>query len=574
MRRYPCIAIVAAALAGLLAACTYGSANIRTYERAEILRKFSPLYNPSGYGHAGRRPDDNRPDDKLAIAARGNKYVGDARAEELGQLLFFFDGFTATDGYVNAEGQPFVATSCAGCHLPAHNFADTRDISRGASGEELSVRTPSLVNARNRHFLTWNGRADSLWSQALLPLENPDEMHSNRLRVIHAVRTDARLRAAYEAVFDTLPPELDDLRRFPADALPDPDEENNNIEFELRRRHRNHQQWLAEHPSHRRSTAGTGSPQPAQAGQQQQQQQQQQKQFTPPSDGVATLPPAAWPTAWAMMSPADRATATRIFVNIGKAIDAYEQRIVADRSKFDLFLTALAAGDEEGMTVLDPEAQEGLRLFIGPAGCVRCHHGPDLTDDRFHYLGVDERPLDPNSPIEKHPELDARNLRWLQGAFFIDGWDFKCTGPHADGCGRGARRRLERIASVESITSRPERGIGQKVALGQVRTPTLRNVAENKAFMHSGVYHSLDEILAFYSNPSTSPLPAGFRRRDRRLHSFPPRYIQPLKKFLEALTDPDWPTGITTNPWTTPAAPPPSVTAMPATPTPAGELQP
>ncbi|MFM8960583.1 MAG: cytochrome-c peroxidase, partial [Bacteroidota bacterium] len=33
--------------------------------------------------------------------------------------------------------------------------------------------------------------------------------------------------------------------------------------------------------------------------------------------------------------------------------------------------------------------EQGLALFKGKAGCIRCHHGPSLTDGRFYNLGVD-----------------------------------------------------------------------------------------------------------------------------------------------------------------------------------------
>jgi len=37
----------------------------------------------------------------------------------------------------------------------------------------------------------------------------------------------------------------------------------------------------------------------------------------------------------------------------------------------------------------DPTTDKGLALFKGKAGCIRCHHGPSLTDGRFYNLGVD-----------------------------------------------------------------------------------------------------------------------------------------------------------------------------------------
>jgi cytochrome c peroxidase len=68
---------------------------------------------------------------------------------------------------------------------------------------------------------------------------------------------------------------------------------------------------------------------------------------------------------------------------IAKAIAAFERTLVSYDSDFDRYLL----GDE---TALKPEAVRGMDLFKGKAGCIRCHHGPLLTDHEFHYTGVPE----------------------------------------------------------------------------------------------------------------------------------------------------------------------------------------
>jgi len=40
-------------------------------------------------------------------------------------------------------------------------------------------------------------------------------------------------------------------------------------------------------------------------------------------------------------------------------------------------------------TVPNQSIEQGLALFKGRAGCIRCHHGPSLTDGRFYNLDVD-----------------------------------------------------------------------------------------------------------------------------------------------------------------------------------------
>lgn len=139
-----------------------------------------------------------------------NAVADDPRAARLGQFLFF-------DPRLSIDG----STACATCHVPERGFSDGKPVAQA-----LGVgtrRTPSVVNAAYHRWLFWDGRADSLWSQALEPLENPLEMGSNRLRIAHLVHGDAELSAAYEALFGALPP-LEDAERFPADACPRPDD--------------------------------------------------------------------------------------------------------------------------------------------------------------------------------------------------------------------------------------------------------------------------------------------------------------------------------------------------------------
>jgi cytochrome c peroxidase len=62
--------------------------------------------------------------------------------------------------------------------------------------------------------LFWDGRKDSLWSQAMGPLEDPLEHGGNRLAYAHLIK--AHYRADYEAIFGALP----DLGQLPKEASP------------------------------------------------------------------------------------------------------------------------------------------------------------------------------------------------------------------------------------------------------------------------------------------------------------------------------------------------------------------
>ncbi len=69
---------------------------------------------------------------------------------------------------------------------------------------------------------------------------------------------------------------------------------------------------------------------------------------------------------------------------VAKAIACYERTLVSYDSDLDRYLR----GDRNA---LSPEALRGMNLFQSKAGCIRCHHGPLLTDHDFHYTGVAER---------------------------------------------------------------------------------------------------------------------------------------------------------------------------------------
>ena len=84
------------------------------------------------------------------------------------------------------------------------------------------------------------------------------------------------------------------------------------------------------------------------------------------------------------MTAADQTTINTIFANYGKAIAAYERRLVSPAfqpSAFDQFL----AGDS---AALSPAAIAGAEIFIGRGGCQECHRGPMFSDFQFHNIGA------------------------------------------------------------------------------------------------------------------------------------------------------------------------------------------
>lgn len=138
-----------------------------------------------------------------------NKYVDNPTAAKLGQKLFF-------DNRLSANGK----IACATCHRPEKSFTDGLAKSRGIG--ETSRSAPSIIGIAYSPWFFWDGRSDSLWSQALGPLESAVEHGGNRSQYARIIYDDTHYRKLYEALFTPLP-DLSDIKRFPKNAAPDDD---------------------------------------------------------------------------------------------------------------------------------------------------------------------------------------------------------------------------------------------------------------------------------------------------------------------------------------------------------------
>jgi len=65
--------------------------------------------------------------------------------------------------------------------------------------------TPSIVGAAYSPWLYWDGRKDSLWSQALSPLEDPAEHGGRREQYVGFIAADPAYREMYESLFGEIP---------------------------------------------------------------------------------------------------------------------------------------------------------------------------------------------------------------------------------------------------------------------------------------------------------------------------------------------------------------------------------
>nr|WP_255500821.1 cytochrome c peroxidase [Caulobacter sp. 17J80-11] len=133
-----------------------------------------------------------------------NRVADDPAAARLGEALF-------SDARLSANGK----VSCASCHQPDRAFTDARPTGRGIGAG--ARRTMPVAPAAYSPWQFWDGRADSLWAQALGPVENPVEHGFTRTEVARVVA--AHYRGPYESLFGPMP-DLSDRRRFPLRASP------------------------------------------------------------------------------------------------------------------------------------------------------------------------------------------------------------------------------------------------------------------------------------------------------------------------------------------------------------------
>lgn len=122
--------------------------------------------------------------------------------------------------------------------------------------------------------------------------------------------------------------------------------------------------------------------------------------------------------------------------SLGKALAAFQRTLVSRPNRFDRFL--------DGHGELDDQEIHGLHLFRTRAKCMNCHHGPLLSDGRFHNIGLA-----------------------LVGSRHEDLGRFSITGREAD--------------------------------KGAFRTPSLRDLTYTKPWMHNGLFVNLRGTLAAYN---------------------------------------------------------------------------
>ena len=136
-----------------------------------------------------------------------NAYEADPRTAALGKKFFFDKRFSG-----NSE------VSCGTCHREDYAFTDDLPLAHGMG--TTGRRTMTLIGSAYYPWLFWDGRKDSMWSQALGPLESVVEHGISRTFSAKVIAD--HYRAQYEAIFGPMP-DVDGISKLTArPALDDP----------------------------------------------------------------------------------------------------------------------------------------------------------------------------------------------------------------------------------------------------------------------------------------------------------------------------------------------------------------
>ncbi len=342
-----------------------------------------------------------------------NQYADLPAARTLGQRFFFDKAFS---------GKLTIASDLGAVDEVGKVACSSCHL--GESMEDHRSNPPQVSIAAGRHtrnapglvnasFYTWTNWAGRFSAQWELPLPVSESgVIMNGNRLAIAHRIALRYKTEYEAIFGALDPEL-----------------------------------------------GTTS-----------------TRFPPSGKPKPVTDPVTPDGAWELMAAADRAIVMRVWVNFGKALQAYMRQLVSLEAPFDRWM----AGDCEAIS---ESAQRGALLFVGKARCSTCHSSSHFSDDGFHNLGVPQG-VPPNP--DQGRVTDAVSL--LTAAVN------SANATYSDNPTVGAAR----LAGLTNPMPESTRGA--------FRTPNLRGVAETAPYMHSGQFATLEEVVDFYNGGGGVPV--------------------------------------------------------------------
>jgi cytochrome c peroxidase len=462
-----------------------------------------------------------------------NRYAADPAAAALGKMFYFdtrFSGPSTTLDALNRK-MPFgrapvgqnAGVACVTCHDAGHASVDPAsapgNVSVGA-GWTYNNALPTFDSAFYELHL-WNGRGDSLWAQAVADNENGLTTNGNRLQTAWVI---ADLYAAvYAGVFADYPLPMDGTSQA-VHALVGADGQcaPNGGACPAGCR-----------TATSATTGATGCwprfPLQGKPG-----------KVAGCQPGDATEP---FGDAWDCMAAADQAAITRVLVNFGKAIAAYEATLVLGASPFDRWVADLRAGKGDSSTAISGPAKIGAHLFVGKAGCSDCHGTPFLSDGAFHNVGVGQTgaavPTEADCPAGSVCDCAAASSTHTNGPKNCLPWGAR------DGAQKLKANGFRRDSMWSDQPASDPQGAASAalvaadlstIPIGAYRTPSLRNVALTAPYMHDGSIATLADVVWHYDQGVPAPNTPGASAAP-----FQPLYLsadeqEALVEFLESLT--------------------------------------
>lgn len=158
---------------------------------------------------------------------------------------------------------------------------------------------------------------------------------------------------------------------------------------------------------------------------------------------------------------------------VGRALAAYQRTLVAGGSAFD---RGFYGKDDKALAA---DAERGFALFRGKGGCVACHSvgatSALFTDQQLHNTGL-------GFLASMAPVGGQRNSELAPGTSIQ--YDLAAVAPSSEIPPNDLGRY--------EVTQRPE-------DRWKFRTPSLRNVALTRPYMHNGSLSTLEQVVAFYN---------------------------------------------------------------------------
>ena len=410
--------------------------------------------------------------EEKARLADNNKQLQSAKElVSFGKMLFFDENLSKDKNI-----------SCASCHVAADFF---QKASGPLKAGERSV--PTVVNSKNRLWLFWDGSADSLEAQLIIPLESEKEHNFSR-RDLFTLINSAEYKSRYESIFGD--PQVLDQQNLSAKNVTSLSSKAAGVNFSEKMT----AFFLATLPST-------------------QTQFEIFRKASSESLKVSTYLEKTYSPLKRANSKApvntETALESKVLLNVAKAISAYERTLVHSTTDFHDFVSRFVNSENMESSLnsnFNKQEYLGMQLFFGKARCVLCHSGTLFSNEQFHNIGLAKQKGDQNLP-------DLGRYRGIQLA-------------------KKSRFRCK----TNSLACRELKFVDSELpqTLAAFKTPSLINVSKTGPYMHDHSVASLHDVVLHYENKESSPA-LGEREDSSVIAQLTSKERESLVAFLKSL---------------------------------------